>query len=219
MDRLAPGLLLAGLTAVLSFFPLVLTGFKGLVELGIICAMGMAITTLTSLTLLPALILLFDKPRQEPHSSPLSPPIKPFFELTRRRVQVLLILGGIGFAFSVWGATKVRFDLNMLHLQSPKVESVIWEKKLLEGSELSSIYGEILSHSLQEVRQKTKALESLPTVSRVESVDTLLPPRPGREDRFPEETEARPRRDGCARTAREFHRPGRIGKDPGQDSL
>ncbi len=176
MDKLAPGLLLAGLTAVLSFFPLVLTGFKGLVELGIICAMGMAITTLTSLTLLPALILLFDKPRQKKHSSPLSPPIRPFFELTRRRVQALLIFGGIGFAFSVWGAAKVKFDLNMLHLQSPKVESVIWEKKLLEGAELSSIYGEILSHSLQDVRQKTKALESLPTVSRVESVVTLLPP-------------------------------------------
>jgi hopanoid biosynthesis associated RND transporter like protein HpnN len=175
MDKLAPGLLLAGLTAVLSFLPLVLTGFKGLVELGIICAMGMAITTLTSLSLLPALILLFDKPRLRVHPSPLSPLIKPFFELTRRRVLALLVFGGIGFAFSVWGATKVRFDLNMLHLQSPKVESVVWEKKLLEGSELSSIYGEILSHSLREVRQKTKALESLPTVSRVESVDTLLP--------------------------------------------
>lgn len=175
MDKLAPGLLLAGLTAALSFFPLVLTGFKGLMELGIICAMGMVITTLTSLGLLPALILLFDKPKPRTHSSPLSPPITPFFELTRRRVLALLIFGGAGFAFSIWGATKVRFDLNMLHLQSPKVESVIWEKKLLEGSELSSIYGEILARSLPEVRQKTKALESLPTVSRVESVDTLLP--------------------------------------------
>ncbi len=175
MDRLAPGLLLAGLTAALSFFPLVLTGFKGLMELGIICAMGMVITTLTSLGLLPALILLFDKPRQGTHSSPLSAPIKPFFELTHRRVLTLLIFGGIGFVFSVWGATKVRFDLNMLHLQSPKVESVVWEKKLLEGAELSSIFGEILARSLPELHQKTKALESLPTVSRVESVDTLFP--------------------------------------------
>ncbi len=175
MDRLAPGLLLAGLTAALSFFPLVLTGFKGLMELGIICAMGMVITTLTSVGLLPALILLFDKPRQGVHSFPLSEPIKPFFQLTRSRVLGLLILGAAGFVFSLWGATNVRFDLNMLHLQSPKVESVIWERKLLEGSELSSIYGEILARSLPEVRRKTMALESLPTVSRVESVDTLLP--------------------------------------------
>ena len=175
MDKLAPGLLLAGSTAALSFFPMVLTGFKGLMELGVICAMGMSITTLTSLGLLPALILLFDKPKSAPDSSLPSGPIKPFFELTRRRVHVLLILGIAGLALSVWGAAEVRFDLNMLHLQSPKVESVIWEKKLLEGSELSSLYGEIVARSLQEVRQKTKALESLPSVSRVESVDTLLP--------------------------------------------
>jgi len=175
MDKLAPGLFLAGLTAALSFFPLVLTGFKGLTELGIICAMGMVITTLTSLGLLPALILLFDKPRQGTYSASPSASIKAFFELTRPRVLALLISGGVGFVFSLWAATGVEFDLNMLHLQSPKVESVIWEKKLLEGSELSSVYGEVLARSLPEVRQKTKALESLPTVSRVESVDTLLP--------------------------------------------
>ena len=175
MDRLGPGLLLAGLSAVFSFLPLVLTGFKGLVELGIICAMGLVITSMTALTLLPAMILLFDKPMTKPHPAPVSVPIRPFFELNRRRVLSILVLGGVGFAFSLWGAGKVRFDLNMLHLQSPKVESVIWEKKLLSGSELSSIYGEILARSLQEVQQKTKALESLPTVSRVESIDTLLP--------------------------------------------
>lgn len=175
MDKLGPGVLLAGLSAALSFFPLVLTGFKGLVELGIICSMGLVIMTLATLGLLPALILLFDKPRPRPDSSLLSTPIKPFLKLTRRRVLALLIFAGAGFAFSVWGASKVRFDLNMLHLQSPEAESVIWEKKLLEGTELSSIYGEILARSLREVRQKTKALESLPTVSRVESVDTLLP--------------------------------------------
>ncbi len=98
MDRLAPGLLLAGVTAALSFFALVLTGFKGLMELGIICAMGMVITTLTSLGLLPALILLFDKPRPASPSSPSPTPITPFFELTRRRVLALLIFGGVGKA-------------------------------------------------------------------------------------------------------------------------
>ena len=217
MDKLAPGLLLAGVTAALSFFPMVLTGFKGLMELGVICAMGMGITTLTSLGLLPALILLFDKPRQRPDSSLPSAPIKPFFELTRRRVHVLLILGIAGLALSVWGAAGVRFDLNMLHLQSPKVESVIWEKKLLEGSELSSLYGEIVARSLQEVRQKTKALESLPSVSRVESVDTLLPQDQEEKIVLLAETEAGPGRGGIAGGARGFHKPRRVRKDPGQD--
>ena len=175
MEKLGPGLLLAGLNASLSFFPLVLTGFKGLVELGIICAMGMIITTLTSLCLLPALILLFDKPGQRSPSSSLPDPIKPFFNITRPRVLAILTLSGIGLVFSAWGVGKVRFDLNMLNLQSSKVESVIWERKLLERSDISSMYGGITARSLKEVRQKTKALESLPTVSKVQSADDLLP--------------------------------------------
>jgi uncharacterized protein len=175
MDRLGPGILLAGLSASLSFFPLVLTGFKGLVELGIICAMGLVITSMTALTLLPALILLFDKPRPKSYSTPASARIEPFFELTRWRVLAVLILGGAGFAFALWGAGKIRFDLNLLQLQSPEEESVVWGKKLMEESGFSSRYAKIIAHSLEEVRQKTKGLENLPTVSKVESVDNLLP--------------------------------------------
>jgi predicted RND superfamily exporter protein len=63
----------------------------------------------------------------------------------------------------------------MLNLQSQKVESVIWEKKLLESSDISSMYGEIMARSLEEVRQKTKVLESLPTVSKVQSVGDMFP--------------------------------------------
>ena len=61
MDKVGPAILLAGLCASLSFFPLVLTGFKGLSELGLICAMGLAVTTAATLYLLPALIVLFDR--------------------------------------------------------------------------------------------------------------------------------------------------------------
>lgn len=175
MEKLGPGLLLAGLNASLSFFPLVLTGFKGLVELGIICAMGMIITTLTSLCLLPALILLFDKPRQRSPSSSLTDPIKPLFNVTRPRVLIILTLSGIGLVFSAWGAGKVRFDLNMLNLQSSKVESVIWERRLLENSDISSMSGAIMARSMEEVRQKTRSLKYLSTVSKVQSVDDLLP--------------------------------------------
>ena len=64
MERLGPGVLLAGLTAAFSFFPLVLTGFKGLVELGVICSLGLAVMVLMTLFLLPAMVLLFDRPER-----------------------------------------------------------------------------------------------------------------------------------------------------------
>jgi hopanoid biosynthesis associated RND transporter like protein HpnN len=175
MLKLGPSIVLAGFTAALSFFPLVLTGFKGLVELGIITSMGMAMTTVTTLCLLPSLILLFDKSRYGPRPSLSPAPVKTLLKFNRRRALAVLIPAGLALALCVWGSSGVAFDLNMLHLQSKRAESVVWEKKLLEGSERSSMYGAILARSLEEVRQKTAALEALPTVSKVQSIRSLLP--------------------------------------------
>jgi hopanoid biosynthesis associated RND transporter like protein HpnN len=174
MVRLGPGILLAGFTAALSFFPLVLTGFTGLGELGLICAIGLVVATVTTLCLLPALLMLFDK--GEPGDFVLcNQQVKPFLRLSRFNAGLLIVVAAITAALSIYAGRKVQFDLNTLRLQSKRAESVIWEKKLVEGSRRSSMYGVILAHSLDEVRKKTKALEALPTVREVQSALTLLP--------------------------------------------
>jgi hopanoid biosynthesis associated RND transporter like protein HpnN len=175
MQSLGPSILLAGFTAALSFFPLVLTGFKGLVELGIITSMGMCMTTVTTLCLLPALTLLFDRSSPKAQAGASSSSRKTFLTFTRGRALAVLLPAIIGFGLSLWGSAGVAFDLNMLNLQSRGAESVVWEKKLVEGSKRSSIYGAILARSLEEVREKTLALKALPTVSEVQSVMSLLP--------------------------------------------
>ncbi len=174
MTRLGPGILLAGFSAALSFFPLVLTGFRGLVELGIICSMGLFVTTLATLWLLPPLILIFDK--SDP-SKPILPsaPVRPLLRLTKGRVLLILSVGIVGLGLSVWGTGKVRFDMNLLNLQSKGAESVLWEKKLISESKNPSMYGAVFVRSLEEIRLKTAALEALPTVSEVQSVQNLLP--------------------------------------------
>ncbi len=174
MIRLGPGILLAGLTAALSFLPLVLTGFKGLEELGLICAIGLVMATAASLCLLPALLMLFDKDEQGDPARR-NQEVKPFLKLTRTGAVILVSVAAVAAAISLWEGRKVEFDLNTLRLQSKRAESVIWERKLVEGSHRSSMYGVILAHSLEEVERKTKALKMLPTVSEVQSVMSLLP--------------------------------------------
>lgn len=175
MIRLGPGILLAGLSAALSFFPLALSGFKGLVELGIICSIGMVMATITTLCLLPALILMFDKLRNRRQIPTAPAKINPLLKLTQGWSLVLLILMVIGLGFSLWEGGRVKFDLNMLRLQSKRAESVLWEKKLVEGSRHPSMYGVILSHSFEEIEEKMMSLEALPTVSEVQSVKSFLP--------------------------------------------
>jgi len=176
MVQLGPGLISAGLSASLSFFPLVLTGFKGLAELGIICSMGMLMTTTTSVCVLPAITLMFDKPSKRAASpTGCRGDIKPLFQLTDRRAYTILIVSGIGLVLSVIAARGVSFDLNMLRLQSRGAESVIWEMKILNESRRSSMYGAVVAHSLEEVERKSASLKSLRSVSEVQSVATLLP--------------------------------------------
>ena len=177
MESMGPTILLASLSTSLAFLPLTVTGFKGLAELGVICAIGLFVSSMTTLCLLPALIMLFDKPPS--HHAPrfaVSTEARPLLRITRKGALLILALTVVGAGFSAWGAGRIKFDLNMLHLQSKNAESVVWEMKLVEGSKYPSIYGVLFAHSLTEVTQKTKALKKLSTVSGVRSVEDFLPP-------------------------------------------
>ena len=175
MEQVGPAIFLAGICASLSFFPLVLTGFKGLSELGLICSIGLLVATLATLSLLPAMIVLMDRFRKGLVRKPVTDEIKPLLKTTRPRTFFLL-----GFALcisllSVRGMAGLKFDLNMLHLQSTSAESVIWENKLIQGSRYASIYGVLFAHSLAQIDRLTKAVERLPTVSKVNSIESVLP--------------------------------------------
>ncbi len=178
MLKMGPGILLAGFTASLSFLPLVFTGFLGLVELGTITSIGMVLTTITTLCLLPSLVTLFDKERKDYPGSGillLGSRIRPVLKLTERTSYVILSAGILFTFFSIFGARNIKFDLNMLNLQSKHAEAVIWEKKLLAESKRSSMYGAIFVRSLDEIEKIEKRLKSLPSVSEVHSIKDILP--------------------------------------------
>jgi len=173
MLKTGPGIMLAGLTAALSFMPLVLTDFLGLIELGIITSVGMILTTITTMFLLPCLVILFDK--EEKKSFGLSIGIKPVLKITDK-MAYLIISAGVLFTFlSLFGAKNIKFDLNMLNLQSKHAEAVIWEKKLLAESKRSSMYGAIFVKSIEDISKMEKRLKALPVVSEVHSIMDVLP--------------------------------------------
>lgn len=171
-----PGNFYAALAAILSIVPLVFTGFKGLVELGIIVSLGIVTMIFGSLVLLPALVLVTERCQPAPEVNNYKPPEpRPFLSLYWRYPGlivavglVVLILGGISLMY-------VPFDLNPLHLQNQETESVVWELKILKESRYSSSYGTMVAVNLQELPAKVKALKQLPTVSHCESILSFLP--------------------------------------------
>ncbi|MBZ0160682.1 MAG: MMPL family transporter [bacterium] len=193
-----PGILHAAITTSVGLFALLLTGVGVLQELGLITGCGLLLTLVSTFVVLPPLLLLWDKrsavdgsarravAAAEGHAIevkigeahfPLPHLPKPpdFMEFCYRRPRTVLLLSTIGTLAALYAMNRIEFDGNVLHLQAEGTESVDWELKIIRQSERSNIYGVILAESLEEVRTKTKTLEALPSVSRVESIAMLIP--------------------------------------------
>jgi predicted exporter len=175
LRRSAPGIVYAGVAAVVSFVPLAFVGFKGLAELGLILAMGILVMLVATLLLVPALVTITEKcsPSEEPEDCPPHP--TPFLHLHWHRPGLLVGLGVVITALGGLSLHYVPFDLNPLHLQNPFAESVVWEYKLIQDSKYSTSYGALATASLEELIVRSEALKRLPTVSHVESVLSFLP--------------------------------------------
>ena len=175
MDKSGPGILLAGLSTAFSFLPFILTGFRGLMELGMITGMGILLTVLADFTVLPALSYFLAA--QKPASSRTT---------DQGNNRYLLRLGPTGGTNRPRGGADllcsrfpwlsgVQFDLNPMRLQSKNAESVYWEKVLAESSERSIISAAVLTDSPEKARSESAKFKALQTVSDVDNVFSLLP--------------------------------------------
>lgn len=177
VEGAGPGILHAAITTAVALFTLMLTRISALRELGFITGSGLLLTLLSTFIVFPPLLLLWDRrgPRMALVSPSLSLRPPGFLEAWYRRPRTVLVLSGVATAVALYALSSVGFDGNILRLQAEGTESVTWELKIIKNSERSISYGVILANTLDEVRQKTRALESLPSIGKVESIATILP--------------------------------------------
>ena len=174
-ERSGPGILLAGLGTTLSFLPFLLTGFRGLMELGLITGMGILLNLVADFSVLPALTVLLGGRARREISSTTTPGPRDLISFTPRHARLALSGAGILALVCLLSASQVYFDLNPMRLQAANAESVVWEQTLVENSQRSALFASAFAASPAEARAKTGAFQALPSVSEVESVFTLLP--------------------------------------------
>jgi len=180
--RSGPGILMAAVSAACAFLPLILTGFTGLAELGLISGVGILCSVLADLSVLP-LLSLPAKRRQRAAQRPTTSDTADLLAFTRRGAAWALAGAGSLCLLSLWSGWRVGFDANPLHLQARGTESVAWAERLRQHATRSVIFAAIVADSAEEVAAKTAALEILPEVWKVQSVFTLLPAH--QEDKIP----------------------------------
>ena len=154
----------------LSFLP---TDYKGVSELGLIAAAGMAITLVLNVTLLPALLKLFP-PKSQPLDMgfPWAEPIDVF--LLRRRWLVLGTWAAIGIV-GIFAVLALRFDFNPLHLKDPKVESVASMVDLMQDPLRTPYNIEILTPNIGEAQALAEKLGKLREVQMVLTANSFVP--------------------------------------------
>jgi uncharacterized protein len=154
----------------MSFLP---THYKGLSELGLIAGLGMIIAYIVSITLLPALLRLFNPSgEKEPLGYASLAPVDAFME--RHRIPIIvgtavISLGGLPLLY------YLQFDFNPMNLRSPKVESVATFLELRSDPNAGANAIDVLAPNLEEARQTAERLRKVPEVNGIMTLDTFIP--------------------------------------------
>jgi uncharacterized protein len=166
-------LTLAAATTAAGFMSFVPTEYRGLSELGQIAGVGMIIAFLVSITLMPALLGVFNPPgEKEPLGYRSLAPADRF--LDRHRIVILIAtavvsLGGLPLL------SFLQFDFNPMNLRSAKTESIATYLELRRDPAAGADAIDVVVPSLADARNHAERLSKLPEVERVMTLDTFIP--------------------------------------------
>jgi len=183
LDAIATGLsrnvwaiVMAAATVAAAFLTFIFTDFRGIAELGIIAAGGVAICVAVTFTVLPAMLVLLVR-RRKPRAAK---PARAIGEsgltgLLYGHPKAVIALTAICCLFSLYPLYRIGFDYNLMNLQAKGLESVKYAYKLMLSKENAGYFAALSANTREEVAAKTKALEALPTVDHVVSIDSFVP--------------------------------------------
>ena len=166
-------LALAAATTAAGFYSFIPTDYSGVSELGLIAGTGMIIAFLTSITVLPALLVLF-RPRSEdaPVGYAFLAPLDEFQMRHRKKIV------GAAIGLALLGSpllARVKFDFNPLNLRSANTESVAALLDLMQDPRTTPNVIEILTPSLKDADALAERLRALPEVDSVRSLSNFVP--------------------------------------------
>ena len=166
-------LTLAALATAAGFFSFLPTDYRGVSELGQIAGVGMLVAFATTVTLLPALIVVLNPPGEpEALGYKSLAPVDEF--LARHRVG---IIAGTGVA--VVGALPLlywlSFDFNPINLRDPKTESIATYLELSRDPATNTNAIEVLAPGLDAAKATALRVSKLPQVSHAITLASFIP--------------------------------------------
>jgi hypothetical protein len=171
--RVGAPLTLAAFATAAGFLSFLPTDYKGVSELGQIAGCGMLIAFATTITLLPALIVLLNPPGEpEPLGYSSLAPVDAY--MNRHRIGIIAgtaIVVVAGLPLLHW----LSFDFNPINLQSPKTESIATYLELSRDPSTDTNAIQVLAPSLEQGNTIGARVSKLPEVSHVVTLSSFIP--------------------------------------------
>ncbi len=169
-----PGVVLGVVCTVCTFYAVLGSDFRGLAELGLIAGTGIMLCLLAMMILLPAMLLIASRKGITPRKSARILRLSFLESQNRHPWRMLLCLIGLTL-LGLPGLLRVGFSYNLLELQADGLESVDYEKRLIESADESTWYAILAAQSLRQAESLILQLQSLPGVGKVESIMNYIP--------------------------------------------
>ncbi|HAR32055.1 MAG TPA: hypothetical protein DCR65_11055, partial [Gammaproteobacteria bacterium] len=179
--QVAPSLLVCMLTTAIGFLAFAPTDYRGLAELGIICAGAMVIATVLAFTLVPALLTLLRVPPAQStqvSDQSMQATLAPDALARRRRAGRVLLLTGLAAAGAAFFARDLEFDYSVLAMRDASTEGMQTLLELQENGVTTDYSIVVLAQDAVAAQALKDELVALPEVGDVTIPADLLPADP-----------------------------------------
>ena len=185
VTHVAIGNLTAASTLALAFFAAMFADFQAVAELGWIAGCGVLLCAFSCFTILPALLVLFDRRKlfsREPQASVNALAYGsrlnkdawlPGLAAHARWVTLAGLALTVGLGYAAWNG--ISYDHNLLHMQARDLDSVKWELTLIEHTAGANWHAVSYTDTPQEALALKARYEKLPEVARVVEAASLVP--------------------------------------------
>jgi hopanoid biosynthesis associated RND transporter like protein HpnN len=175
---IGPGMLTGAITTMAAFGATALTKFKGMAEMGIIAGGGIILCLVAMLSFFPAALALTRRWKQVIRHRP-GGETAHFaggrLDIVDFHPRPTLVVAAIAFGLLALPALRVRYDPNVLNLHPPGIESVEWERRIVED-DARSVWSALVETTAEEAPALVARLRARPEVSGVGAMGLLAPP-------------------------------------------
>ncbi len=159
----------SSLTTVAGFIALCFMSFTLGMDLGVVMAKGVVFGVATCVTILPSMILVFDKALEKTKHKALLPDLKGIGEFVTRHYRVFILLFAAMLFPAIFGYRNTKVYYNLDETLPKDLASIIANDKLNEKFDMNATHMLLLSADLpgREVKSMTEELKAVDGVNWV----------------------------------------------------